>query len=109
MIPVLTTSVVYWLTCTAADPEVLGSYPGSSQVQLLNISTKKLSVTARGWEVFGVTPPYLKEHVKPSDLRFNSHRSCRIVVPMEYESDRNRECTCLRAHALHYNITCADG
>ncbi|CAH0729268.1 unnamed protein product, partial [Brenthis ino] len=29
----------------------------------------------------------------------SSHRSCRTVVPPEYESDRNRECTlCLRVH-----------
>ncbi|CAH0715824.1 unnamed protein product, partial [Brenthis ino] len=46
-----------------------------------------------------VVSPYLGEHVKPSVLRLNSHRSCRAVVPPEYESDRNRECTlCLRVH-----------
>ncbi|CAH0712824.1 unnamed protein product, partial [Brenthis ino] len=49
-----------------------------------------------------------REHVKPSVLRRHSHRSCRAVVPPEYESDRNRECTlCLRVHALHYNISCS--
>ncbi|CAH0722880.1 unnamed protein product, partial [Brenthis ino] len=57
------------------------------------------SVTARSWEVGGVSPPCLGEHVKPSVLRLISHRSCRVVVPSEYESDRNRECTlCLRVH-----------
>ncbi|CAH0721430.1 unnamed protein product, partial [Brenthis ino] len=51
------------------------------------------------WEVGGVSFPCLGEHVKPSVLRLNSHRSCRMVVPPEYESDRNRECTlCLRVH-----------
>ncbi|CAH0723367.1 unnamed protein product, partial [Brenthis ino] len=50
-------------------------------------------------EVGGVSPPCLGEHVKPSVLRLNSHWSCRAVVPPEYESDRNRECTlCLRVH-----------
>ncbi|CAH0728008.1 unnamed protein product, partial [Brenthis ino] len=55
-------------------------------------------VTARSWEVGGVSLPCLGEHVKPSVLRFNSHWLCRAVVPPEYESDRNRECTCVCAH-----------
>ncbi|CAH0726971.1 unnamed protein product, partial [Brenthis ino] len=39
----------------------------------------------------------LIEHVKPTVLRLNSHRSCRVVVPPENECNRNRECTlCLR-------------
>ncbi|CAH0727746.1 unnamed protein product, partial [Brenthis ino] len=58
----------------------------------------KLS-NSRSWEVDGVSLPCLGEHVKPSVLRLNSHWSCRMVVPPEYESDRNRECTlCLRVH-----------
>ncbi|CAH0723853.1 unnamed protein product, partial [Brenthis ino] len=58
-----------------------------------------VSVTARSWEVGGVSPPCLGEHVKLSVLRLNSHWSCRVVVAPEYESDRNRECTlCLRVH-----------
>ncbi|CAH0729625.1 unnamed protein product, partial [Brenthis ino] len=50
------------------------------------------------WEVGGVSPPCLGERVKPSVLRLNSHWSCRAVVPPEYESDRNRECTCVCTH-----------
>ncbi|CAH0718288.1 unnamed protein product, partial [Brenthis ino] len=58
-----------------------------------------VSETARSWEVSGVSPPCLVEHVKTSVLCLNSHWSCRAVVPPEYESDRNRECTlCLRVH-----------
>ncbi|CAH0713557.1 unnamed protein product, partial [Brenthis ino] len=42
--------------------------------------------------------PVHGELVKPSVLRLNSHWSCRVVVPPEYESDRNRECTCVCAY-----------
>ncbi|CAH0730204.1 unnamed protein product, partial [Brenthis ino] len=58
-----------------------------------------VSLRAWNWEVGGVSPPCLGEHVKPSVLRLNFHWSCRVVIPLEYESDRNRECTlCLRVH-----------
>ncbi|CAH0715106.1 unnamed protein product, partial [Brenthis ino] len=50
------------------------------------------------WEVGGALPPCLGEHVKPSVLRLNSDWSCRAVVTPEYESDRNRECTCVCAY-----------
>ncbi|CAH0729995.1 unnamed protein product, partial [Brenthis ino] len=49
------------------------------------------------WRCF--TPePSLGEHVKPSVLRLISHWSCRAVVPPEYESDRDRECTSVCAY-----------
>ncbi|CAH0727201.1 unnamed protein product, partial [Brenthis ino] len=57
-----------------------------------------IEVIARSLEVGGVSPPCLGEHVKLSVLRLISHRSCRVVVPSEYESDRNRECTCVCAY-----------
>ncbi|CAH0724044.1 unnamed protein product, partial [Brenthis ino] len=33
------------------------------------------------------------------NITFNSHWSCPVVVPPEYESDRNRECTCVCAYS----------
>ncbi|CAH0723476.1 unnamed protein product, partial [Brenthis ino] len=61
-------------------------------------SRKVASVIVRSWEVSGVSPPCLGEHVKPSVLRLNSHCSSRADVPPEYENDRDRECTCVCAY-----------
>ncbi|CAH0722539.1 unnamed protein product, partial [Brenthis ino] len=63
------------------------------------VSLSNSPLGAASWEVGGVSPMCLGEHVKPSVLRLNYHWSCPTVVPPEYESDRNRECTlCLRVH-----------
>ncbi|CAH0727193.1 unnamed protein product, partial [Brenthis ino] len=51
-----------------------------------------------GLESTQVSPPCLGEHVKPSDLPPYCHWSCRVVVPPEYESDKNREFTCVCAY-----------
>ncbi|CAH0719721.1 unnamed protein product, partial [Brenthis ino] len=82
--------------CTPGGPGFESRVGPSLVIESFCIS--KASVTARSWEVGGVSPPCLGEHVKPSVLRLNSHWSCRAVVPPEYESDRNRECTCVCAY-----------
>ncbi|CAH0729467.1 unnamed protein product, partial [Brenthis ino] len=64
----------------------------------IDFSVKIFSVVAWSWKVGGIAPPFLGEYVKQSALRINSHRSCRALVPPEYESDRNRECTCVCAY-----------
>ncbi|CAH0731875.1 unnamed protein product, partial [Brenthis ino] len=63
----------------AADPEVMGSSPGSGSRSSLEMIfyVKIFSVVARSREVDGVTPLCLGDHVKLSVLRLNSHRSCR--------------------------------
>ncbi|CAH0732012.1 unnamed protein product, partial [Brenthis ino] len=60
--------------------------------------SESFCIVSRSWEVDGVSPPCHGEQVKTSVLRLNYHWSCRAVVPPEYESDRNRECTCLCAY-----------
>ncbi|CAH0730048.1 unnamed protein product, partial [Brenthis ino] len=93
--------------CTPGGPGFESRVGPSLVIESFCILSLNNSPELESWWCF---TPCLEEYVKPSVLRLNSHWSCRVVVPPEYESDRNRECTlCLRVHALHYNISCAVG
>ncbi|CAH0715577.1 unnamed protein product, partial [Brenthis ino] len=78
---------------------------------LLRFSVKIFSVVARSWEVGGVDPPCLGEHVKPSILRLNASPVVSkyrptpsipsLLLPFYsfyFESTRNRECSCVCAY-----------
>ncbi|CAH0722083.1 unnamed protein product, partial [Brenthis ino] len=82
--------------CTPGGPGFESRVGPSLVIESSCIVSLSNSPELGSWAVF--QPPCLGEHVKPSVLRLNSHRSCRVVVPPEYESDRNRECTCVCAY-----------
>ncbi|CAH0717026.1 unnamed protein product, partial [Brenthis ino] len=78
--------------CTPGGAEFESRVGQSLVIQSFYIVSLSNSPELGSWRCLG-------EHVKPSVLRLNSHWSCRAVVPPEYESDRNRECTLrLRVH-----------
>ncbi|CAH0725486.1 unnamed protein product, partial [Brenthis ino] len=84
--------------CTPGDPGFEYRIGPSLVIESFCIVSLSNSPELGRWQCF--TPVPRRRHVKPSVLRLKSHRSCRAVVPPEYESDRNRECTlsCLRVH-----------
>ncbi|CAH0719895.1 unnamed protein product, partial [Brenthis ino] len=81
--------------CTSGGPGFEPRVGPSLVIESFYIVSLSNSPELGSWRCL---PPCLGEHVKLSVLRLNSHWSCRAVAPPEYESDRNRECTCVCAY-----------
>ncbi|CAH0720748.1 unnamed protein product, partial [Brenthis ino] len=83
--------------CTLGVPGVESRIGPSLVAESFCILSLSNSPELGSWRCFTPVPRRARKSVKV--LRLNSHWSCRMVVPPEYKSDRNRECTlCLRVH-----------
>ncbi|CAH0722479.1 unnamed protein product, partial [Brenthis ino] len=87
--------------CTPGGPGFKSRVGPSLEIESFCIVSLSHSPELGSWRCLTLVP---REHVKPSVLCLNSHWSCRVVVPPEYESDRNRECTCVWNTIMKWEI-----
>ncbi|CAH0714823.1 unnamed protein product, partial [Brenthis ino] len=81
--------------CTLGGPGFESRVGPSLVIESFCIVSLSNSPELGSWRFYTTVPRRARKAV----LRFNSHWSYRAVLPPEYESSRNRECTlCLRVH-----------